>query len=211
MNNHIWLAHDAPFERCDHCSFRTRYISRMHTHVERVHDNIYYDPCNLCNYAAQNKGDLKKHINGRHYHRINKRLYYKEYNTLYCSICNKKMDSIADLRKHKKAHIPIRNCNKCSYSSYNACAMKRHMKRWHDQIFDIFCDSCDYSTHSEDLLRSHIERKHNACYRGSLRAYKKRVQKCSNKTMAQIIHIETVADIETIKNDEFNDPLEERS
>ena len=98
-------------ETCDQCEYKANNKDMLDRHVESVHERFLYE-CNQCDKKFNSTDNLKTHFEK----------YHKE-NIFKCEECDAKFKNSSDIRKHKQAHLSESFCHtfnnfpKCQYGS----------------------------------------------------------------------------------------------
>ncbi|XP_067951171.1 zinc finger protein 561-like isoform X2 [Watersipora subatra] len=108
-----------------------------------------------CNYIADNKADLKKHMLSQHPSLCE---------TIRCEHCDFSTKKRANYRQHLKTHLapgdkPYK-CNQCSYSSANKEGLQIHLNSTHKGVKPYLCDECGQSFTGISMLSKHRLMKH---------------------------------------------------
>ena len=121
------------------CEFETKWTSYLKTHIKNIHEGKKFK-CNQCEYRANKKGNLLKHIS--EVHGVDR--YILRNNTeneplqcrYPCSKCDYKATQKANLQRHiDSVHEGIRyNCEFCSYTATRKDHLSRHVKQSHSNL-----------------------------------------------------------------------------
>ena len=121
--------------------------------------------CEMCPYATNRKGHLRRHIKSVHYN-IKESSSVKDSQEVRhsCDVCKYVTTRIGHLRRHiKSVHYKAKDksCDLCSYATSDEGNLKKHIKAVHEKIKDQVCDVCGFATTDFSGLKKHIREVHD--------------------------------------------------
>ncbi|XP_031640617.1 zinc finger protein Xfin-like [Contarinia nasturtii] len=127
-------------------------------HVRRVHLPYLEYCCRRCNMFYWDLDALKKHQNGKH-------TKPKPENRIshLCEMCGKSCGGRAELRQHKRSHLPIEQrrtfeCYVCKSKYTYRKSLIRHMEpaHFHRSVKQFQCEVCAFQFKRAYALRRHL-------------------------------------------------------
>ena len=124
------------------CEFETKWTSYLKTHIKNIHEGKKFK-CNQCEYRANKKGNLLKHIS--EVHGVDR--YILRNNTE-----NEPLQCISLIIRYP--------CSKCDYKATQKANLQRHIDSVHEGI-RYNCEFCSYTATRKDHLSRHVKQSHS--------------------------------------------------
>ena len=185
---------------CEHCNKTYANNYSLHRHIMTIHKDIPLYTCEYaecinyktgagvrCNYKAQSKKHLEKHIKAKH-----------KAARVICEHCNKTYAYNNSLHKHIKTihkDIPLYTCEYAECKNYKTTtknSLEKHIKEKHGA--GVLCEDCNITFCSERSLKIHIKQsagvvckdcKKKFCSKRSLKSHIKAIHKGLKYTCVQ--------------------------
>ena len=140
---------------CSLCGKHFSHASSLANH-KSVHSTVILS-CNICDFKAKRKGQLKEHKQTMHEGSKNKRKYNPG-GPVNCSHCGKSYTDKKSLWRHKNTeHYKIRYY--CSFCDFKGTNLRRHIRSIHEGKKHP-CSICAYQATQTNSLKNHMKRIH---------------------------------------------------
>jgi len=118
--------------------------------LKKEENDLMKFPCKNCNYVANFKSNLKKHMNLKHLG-----IQFS------CEKCDFSVNTQNNLKQHiDSKHLGMQyDCNFCDHTTTNRGNLKKHIASQHEGI-RYSCDKCEQSYAQKYHLVEHIKSKH---------------------------------------------------
>ena len=139
--------------KCGLCEYAASEAGNLKRHVLAVHNKVKNFKCELCEYAASQSGTLKQHVRAVH---------AKEKN-FKCELCEYEASKNGHLKVHVRAvHAKEKNfkCKLCEYAASRPEQLKQHVLSVHDKVKNFKCELCEYAASQNGHLKKHVRAIH---------------------------------------------------
>ena len=128
----------------------------MNQHVDRNHrQRTEVFPCNICDYKANLKINLSKHV--EHNHSIKSQNLTK----IKCVSCDY-VGIKSNMKAHENVHANEKHkCDKCNYEGKSKIHLKTHVQKMHtEREMQYKCNICEFKSKEKSGLKYHIDNMH---------------------------------------------------
>ena len=142
---------DIQYYNCEHCSFKSRYKTNLHKHIETIHKDVEF-PCSKCEFISNRHDNLERHIKTIHGD--------VKYKCNECEFISNRNDAF--IRHTDTVHGDKKSffCPECDSAFKRKDKIKRHVETKHTEEFKYNCNKCDYLSNRKDNMKRHQEKVH---------------------------------------------------
>ena len=165
---------------CDKCDFTAASDKGLRTHKARIHtissiSDVYPKTCELCDFEAKNKSELKKHLKMHSYKAVN----------LQCRECHYFCETELEMDVHiGKKHSDKFECGICEFEVTTLENLKTHLTTCERYK----CEHCDkrYATLTD--VKTHLETDRTELWNGLLEIFHLKQNRLDSETIDQKSH-----------------------
>jgi len=143
---------------CLQCSFSSRKVSHVKTHVESKHLTTGGFICSVCSKVSATRESLRKHMTRLHsavdVWYIQNKLWWTFWHSFILGLDEAIAQNI------RKDELGVWSCAQCAYSSDRSSNVRNHIEAKHMTSSGFQCPNCSKISPTRHALKMHTSRKH---------------------------------------------------